>query len=239
MPSNCGCEKRGDRQFNCPYHEGFIDGREAGWNAALDVFTEEIAKLRVEGTGEGAGEPRIESMEFWFHLADKVAQKFGIPFLKIEELGLLMQNEARHLFPEASAAREPEPSMDKAQTDGGIPGHRPTDDGYCSCGVLCETGTQFRKHIESAWMEHDPAKCLDQHCSHPNCNPSSDPKTWLTTPNDSSGSDPNFTELKEDLRLRGLAKMAVAQMSDYIQSTFATLLAARPAVPLGQQKEKL
>ena len=29
----------------------------------------------------------------------------------------------------------------------GIPGHCPVEDGYCSCGVLCETGTGFRRHI--------------------------------------------------------------------------------------------
>lgn len=25
--------------------------------------------------------------------------------------------------------------------------HQPVDDGYCSCGVLCETGTKFRLHL--------------------------------------------------------------------------------------------
>lgn len=29
-----------------------------------------------------------------------------------------------------------------------LPGHYVVDGGYCSCGVLCETGTRFRQHLE-------------------------------------------------------------------------------------------
>jgi hypothetical protein len=28
-----------------------------------------------------------------------------------------------------------------------LPGHYAVDDGFCSCGVLCETGTGLRRHL--------------------------------------------------------------------------------------------
>lgn len=28
-----------------------------------------------------------------------------------------------------------------------LPNHYPVDDGFCSCGVFCETGTQFKRHL--------------------------------------------------------------------------------------------
>jgi hypothetical protein len=29
-----------------------------------------------------------------------------------------------------------------------LPGHHPEDDGFCSCGAFCETGTRFRQHLQ-------------------------------------------------------------------------------------------
>lgn len=26
--------------------------------------------------------------------------------------------------------------------------HYPVDDGFCSCGVFCETGTRYRQHVQ-------------------------------------------------------------------------------------------
>lgn len=32
--------------------------------------------------------------------------------------------------------------------DADFGGHHPEDDGTCSCGVLCETGTRWREHLQ-------------------------------------------------------------------------------------------
>jgi len=38
-----------------------------------------------------------------------------------------------------------------------LSGHEPVDDGYCSCGALCETGTGFARHLQRV-MERGEVK---------------------------------------------------------------------------------
>ena len=77
----CGCDQRADKVIEAIQESGF--------------------KI----VPEAAAPP--SRMDFWFHLADKVCQKFGIPFLKIDEVGLFMQNEARHLVADSGASPQP------------------------------------------------------------------------------------------------------------------------------------
>ena len=37
--------------------------------------------------------------------------------------------------------------------------HYPVDYGYCSCGVLCETGTRFQKHLREVQSEAEDVPC--------------------------------------------------------------------------------
>jgi len=59
-------------------------------------------RCRADQAIEGAAAPPIR-MDYWFHLADRICQRFGIPFLRIEEVRIFIQNESQNLIAAAPA----------------------------------------------------------------------------------------------------------------------------------------
>ncbi len=45
---DCGCEQRGERMFNCRYHEGMIDGFEIAWQACDVYVRQEMLRLVLQ-----------------------------------------------------------------------------------------------------------------------------------------------------------------------------------------------